>query len=109
MKLNHNPQMTFEAMTQALQEELPQYQVELLKNPLMGFQYVQVRKSGAVGTWVRIFDKKDEVRLINGMPAWWARALFGGVLLLLFVWGSMNRVRKETADVLMRRFGTDEK
>ena len=109
MKLNHTPDMTFDNMKAALAEELPQYEVELKKNPLLGFEYVQVKKSGFVGVWVRVFDKKNEVRLINGMPAWWARALLGGLLVIAFVWGSMQRVNREVGDVLTRRFGATEK
>ena len=109
MKLNHTPDMTFDSMAAALAEELPQYEVELKKNPLLGFRYVEVRKSGFVGVQVRVFEKKNEVRLINGIPAWWARAFFGGLLFIAFVWGSMQRVNREVGAALTKRFGATEK
>jgi hypothetical protein len=73
MKLKHYPEMTFDNMVQTLQKELPQYETRLLKNPLLGFQYIEVKKSGFVGVWIRIFENKQNIQLIKAIPSAMAR------------------------------------
>ena len=58
MKITYTPEMTFEAMQDAVRSELPEYTTEIKKNPLLGFQYLEVKKSGTVGVWVRVFEEK---------------------------------------------------
>lgn len=108
MKLDLKPEMTFEAMAKTIQEGLPQYQTEVKKNPLMGFQYVQVRKSGTVGVWIRTFDKKNRAMLMNAMPSFMVRAMLGGLLLVLFTASAQTKVRKEVGALLIEKFGTKE-
>ena len=108
MKIKHTPEMTFEGMAQVIKTELPQYTTTLKKNPLMRFQYIEVKKSGTVGVWIRVFDKKGKVQLMNAMPSTAARAFLGGVLILMFVWGAQSKVRKETGALLIEKFGTQE-
>ena len=64
MNLELKPEMTFEAMRDAIQAELPQFKTSIKKNPLMKFEYIEVKKSGTVGVWIRVFDKKGKVQLI---------------------------------------------
>ncbi len=100
--------MTFEAMAETIKAELPQYETSIKKNPLMGFQYIEVKKSGTVGVWIRVFEKKNRVNLMNAIPSNMARAFFGGLLLILFVSAAQTKVRKETGAVLLKKFGTSE-
>jgi hypothetical protein len=109
MKLVKTEEMSFDKITEVLTEELPQYEVSLLKNPIARFEYVQVKKTGSVGVWVRIIEKKQEVLLIKAMPSALVRALFGGLLLILFVNGAQNKVRDECSDVLKKAFNTKKK
>jgi len=109
MKLNLTEEMSFEKMTEVLKKELPQYEVSLKKNPLTKWQYVEVKKSGAVGVWVRTFPKKNEAWLIKAMPSALVRGLFGGLILILFVMGAQGRVQKEVNDVLTKAFNTTAK
>lgn len=109
MKLNLTDEMSFDKMTEVLKEGLPQYEVKLLKNPIAKFQYAQIKKSGSVGVWVRVFPKNNEVRLIKAMPSALVRGLFGGLLLILFVMGAQGKVQAEVADVLKKAFNTTNK
>ncbi len=58
MNLDLTESMTFPAMLKALQEKLPNYKIELKKNPVAKFEYIQVYKSAYVGTWIRVFPKR---------------------------------------------------
>ncbi len=107
MKLQLTDAMTFEAMAEALKasSELP-YEITIKKNPLLRFEYIQVRKSGAVGAWVRVFPKKNRVLLLNAMPSALIRGLFGGLLLFVFTYSAQSKVRKKTGQILMDAFDT---
>ena len=107
MKLKLHPEMTFDSMVQTLQNELPQYQTSLLKNPLLGFQYIEVKKSGFVGVWIRSFEKKGNITLMKAIPSALARGFLGGLLLILIVNGAQGRVRKDVEEVLKRKFNTE--
>ena len=107
MKLKLHPDMTLEAMTATLQKECPQYETALLKNPLLGFQYIEVKKSGFVGVWIRSFDKKGHITLIKAIPSAMARGFLGGLLLILIVNGAQGRVRKDVEEALKRKYNTE--
>ncbi|MDX2360139.1 MAG: hypothetical protein QNK23_05000 [Crocinitomicaceae bacterium] len=106
MKIKHTEEMTFEAMRDALRSELP-YPVEIKKNP-MGFQYLEVKKSGTVGVWIRVFEKKGRVQLMNAIPSFMARLMLGGLLLIAFTHSAQSKVRKESGAILINKFGTQE-
>jgi hypothetical protein len=107
MKLQLTEAMTFEAMAEALKAspELP-YEITIKKNPLMRWQYIQVRKSGAVGAWIRVFPKRNRVLLLNAMPSALIRGLFGGLLLFIFTYSAQSKVRKKSGEILMEAFNT---
>jgi len=105
MKLQLTDAMTMEAMHEALSAGMP-YQVEMKANPAFKWQYIQVRKSGLVGVWIRRFDKKKQVTLMSCMPGTWARMLLGGLAFLVFLSGKQRKVRAEIAEVLKARFET---
>lgn len=96
-----------EALEKSLMEKFPQYKVRLLKNPLMSFQYVEVKKSGTVGVWVRIMDKKDQVWLISCMPSPIARALLGLIFVFFFI-GAQKKLNVEVGTVIKETFNTSE-
>ena len=77
MKLELNPEMSFDKMTNLLTEKFPQYEVKLLKNPVAKFQYIQVKKSAFSGVWIRRYEKKGRVQLINAVPSALARGFLG--------------------------------
>lgn len=108
MNLELNPSIDFPGMLQVLQENLPQYKIELKKNPIARFEYIQVYKSAYVGTWIRIFPSKNRVMLIKTIPSTMARALFGGLIAILIASSAQSKLRKEVADVLMDKFKTKE-
>lgn len=107
MKLKHYPDMTFDNLVQTLRTECPQYQTSLLKNPLLGFQYIEVKKSGFVGTWIRINEKKANVELTKAIPSAMARGFLGGLLLMLIVSSAQGKVRKDVEDALKRKYNTE--
>jgi hypothetical protein len=93
---------TIHAVADALRRELPQYQVEMKRNPLMGFDYVEVRKSAYAGAWVRL--KNDKLTAQGVVPSTAARVFLGGLLLLLITYSSRKEVEKACGDVMMRNF-----
>ncbi|MBL0234070.1 MAG: hypothetical protein IPQ08_10415 [Chitinophagaceae bacterium] len=108
MNLELNDSMTFPAMLDALQAKFPLYKIELKKNPVARFEYIQVYKSAYVGTWIRIFPKKNQVMLIKTIPSTMARALFGGLIAIIVASSAQNKLRKEVAEVLKDEFKTKE-
>ncbi|MGD8305959.1 MAG: hypothetical protein PVF17_04840 [Ignavibacteria bacterium] len=112
MKLELKPGITFEGMTEILTKEFPQYKIKLLKNPVARFQYIQVAKSAFVGIWIRIFEGKNTIQLINVMPSTLARIPFLGLIFTLILQGFFNPsqtvVNKQVADVLINEYDTKE-
>ncbi|MEP6676808.1 MAG: hypothetical protein ABJA78_16730 [Ferruginibacter sp.] len=107
MNLALNDSMSFAAMQKVLSEKLP-YKVELKKNPVARFEYIQVYKSAYVGVWIRVFEKKNQVMLIKTIPSTMARALLGGIIAIIIASGAQNKLRQEVAQVLKDAFGTKE-
>lgn len=108
MNLELNDSMTFPAMLKTLQEKLPNYKIELKKNPVAKFEYIQVYKSAYVGTWIRVFPKKNRVMLIKTIPSTLARAFFGGLIAIIVASSGQDNLRKEVSEVLKSAFGTKE-
>ena len=108
MNLVLNESMSFSAMQKLLAEKFPAYKIELKKNPIARFEYIQVYKSAYVGLWIRVFEKKNQVSLIKTIPSTMARALFGGLIAILLASSAQNKLRKEVAQVLKDNFGTKE-
>ena len=106
MNLQLNDSVTFPAMLKALQEKLPNYGIVLKKNPIAGFEYIQVRKSAYVGIWIRVFPKKNRIQLIKTIPDTMARALLGGLIAMLIASSAQTKLRDEVADVLKTTFNT---
>jgi len=105
MNLELNEKITFEAMQKVLTEKLP-YQVKIKKNPLLRFEYVVVKKTAFVGAWIRIFPKKNRVMLIKAIPSDIARALFGGLIVILFLSSAQKKVLDDISKVLIDEFDT---
>jgi hypothetical protein len=108
MNLVLNDSLTFPAMLKVLTEKLPAYKIELKKNPLLKFEYIQVYKSAYVGVWIRSFPNKNRIQLIKTIPSAWARALLGGLIAMLIASGAQNKLRKEVAEILKKEFNTIE-
>jgi hypothetical protein len=90
------------AIADAMRRELPQYEVEIKQNPLLGFDYVEVRKSGYAGAWVRL--KNDKITVNGVVPSTAARVFLGGLLLLLITYSSRKEVATAAGEVVMRNF-----
>jgi hypothetical protein len=106
MNLELNDAMSFPAMLKVLQEKLPNYRIELKKNPIARFEYIQVMKSAYVGVWIRIFSDKKRVMLIKTIPSTMARALLGGLVAMLIASGAQKKLVDEVAEVLKTAFNT---
>jgi hypothetical protein len=109
MNLQLNDSMNFPAMLKVLQEKLPQYKIEMKKNPVARFEYLQVRKSAYVGVWIRIMSKQNKVMLIKTIPSTMHRALFGGLIAILIAYSAQKKLSQEVAEVLKTAFNTTEK
>ncbi len=104
MKLQLVDGLTFPAMHQVLSQALPQYKTRLLKNPVFKWDYIEVKRNAFVGVWVRIYEDKGTIDLINCIPAAWARALFGGLIVMLFLMSSQKKLQAEIQAVLEGTF-----
>lgn len=107
MKFVLNPAITYDSLEQTLREKLPNYTIKKLKNPIARFDYVEVKKSGTVGIWIRIMDKKNQVRLINCMPSAFARAMLGALFIIFFM-GAQNKLNKEVGAIIKQNYNTSE-
>lgn len=107
MNLNLNDSINFDAMLRVLTEKFPDYKIELKKNPVAKFEYIQVYKSAYVGLWIRIFPKKNRLMIIKTIPSTMARAFLGGLIAILIASGAQGRLRDEVAEVLKAEFKTD--
>ena len=108
MNLVLNDSISFESMMQVLTTNFPSYKIELKKNPIARFQYIQVRRSAYVGLWIRIFPDKNRVMLIKTIPSTMARAFLGGLIAILIASGPQQKLRLEVAEVLKKEFKTTE-
>jgi hypothetical protein len=81
---------------------LPRYEVEIKNNPLLGFEYIEVRKSAYAGAWIRV--KNEKVTLNGCVPSAAARVFLGGLLLLLATMRSRKEVVVAANEVLIRNF-----
>ncbi len=106
MNLVLNDSMNFQAMLKVLKEKLPNYSIELKKNPIARFEYIQVRKTAYVGVWVRTFPNKNRVMLIKTIPSTMARALLGGIVAMLIASSAQKKLVDEVAEVLKDEFKT---
>jgi hypothetical protein len=106
MNLELNESMNFQSMLTALKSKLPNYVIELKKNPIARFEYLQVRKSAYVGVWIRILPGKNKVVLIKTIPSTMARALLGGLIAMLIASAAQQKLVNEIAQVLMAEFKT---
>ena len=112
MKLELKPEMSFDSMTDLLKRECSDYKIKLLKNPVARFQYIQVEKSAFVGIWIRVFENKDTVQLINTMPSTIARIPLLGLIVTLFLFSvtkpAQTKVRDEVGEIFVKEYGTKE-
>ena len=95
MELTATKPTTIEQIFNTVQSNFPQYKVQLKKNPVMKFQYVQVRKSAYVGNWIRFNEKTNKVQFINAIPSTLARAFFGGLIAILIALPAQRKLGKE--------------
>jgi hypothetical protein len=68
---------------------------------------VGVKKSGTVGVWIRVMEKKDQVWLIKCMPSAVARAMLGLLFIVFFV-GAQKRLEEEVGSVIKQTFNTTD-
>ena len=94
--------MDIPTIEKALTAAMPELQIEIKKNPLLKFEYVQVQQSAFIGTWVRIMEKKNQITFMGCIPATWARALFNGLLAILIGAGKRNKLSQRCMEVVQQ-------
>jgi hypothetical protein len=104
MRLQLNDSINFPSMVKVLTERFPNYKVELKKNPIARFEFIQVYKSAFVGLWIRIYPDKNRVLLIKTIPSNMARAV--GAIAFLIGASAKSKLEKEVAAVLQKEFNT---
>ncbi len=65
MNFKLNSGMNLAIISAELKITLPNFKIELPKNPITRFEYIQVRKSALIGVSIRIFEKKEIIKLIG--------------------------------------------
>ena len=109
MNLELTDSMNFQSMLAVLKNKLSNYTIEVKKNPIARFEYLQVYKSAYVGVWIRIYPDKKKVQLIKTIPSTMARALLGGLIAMLIASGAQKKLVDEVAEVLKAEFKTNVK
>jgi hypothetical protein len=102
MKIKVNQTTSPQELLSILKDGLPQYKMELKKNPLFRFEYIQVEKSSFYGAWVRI-QKNNDITIQGAIPSVLVRALLGGLLTLLILHSGTKKLENEVAAVLQER------
>ena len=95
--------LSIETILAMLKDEFPEYDVKS-RNSLAAGEYVQVRKSAFIGVWVRIKKKSNTLVVVSCVPSDWARALFFGLILYLFISSSLNQMQQEVYSFLQEKF-----
>ncbi len=90
-----------EALTPQLSDK---YKVSLERNKVAKFDYICVQAHGMAGVWVRLYEKKKEVRVIRTIPSFWGRLILGGALFFLIFNGKMKKVQTDVVAVLKKDF-----
>lgn len=104
MKIQSTLNVTYPDLLALLQAQFPQYQIEILKNPILRFEYIQVKKTNINGAWIRIKDG-TKITVDGAIPSTLIRGLFGGLLLLLIAWSGMRKTEKEIGGFLAEKLG----
>ncbi|NDC41711.1 MAG: hypothetical protein EBZ77_09210 [Chitinophagia bacterium] len=100
MKITFNNPTDVDAIFNHLMESLPQYIIEIKKNPLLGFRYVEVRKNGFVGAWVNYKEKNNTATIVSCVPSVAARAFLGGLLLYTINYFNSRQLVRDTSAAL---------
>lgn len=106
MDLQLNDSISFPAMMDVLTAAYPDYKIQLKKNPVARFEYIQVMKSAYVGLWIRIFPDKHKVMLIKTIPSTLARAFLGGIIAAIIASGGQAKLENEVGETLKKAFNT---
>lgn len=104
MKVKVNQTTSSQELLSILKDGLPQYKIELKKNPLFRFEYIEVAKSSFYGAWIRI-QKNNEITIQGAIPSVLVRALLGGLLMILILRSGTKKLENEIAAVLQERLG----
>jgi hypothetical protein len=103
--LKYTSDVTVPAMAEALKAQLSdRYKIAQERNKVMKWDFVSVRAHGMAGVWVRLYEKKKEVRVIRTIPSFWGRLMLGGVLFFLIFKGKMKQVEADVVAVLKKDF-----
>ena len=102
MNFTNNKGASMEQMFEDVKAKFPQYQITLKRNKFLRFDYIQVKKSALIGSWIRI--KKNKVTLIGCIPSVFVRMMFGSVLLITFISGSLRNLRQEVGGYLQAHY-----
>jgi len=112
MNLELKKEMTFDSMTELLRKECDNLIVDLLRNPVARFQYIQVKKSAFAGIWIRVYEKKGTVQLINTIPSVIARTPLLGPIVTAILFSinkeSQIKIREEVGEILKKTYNTKE-
>ncbi|MFN8285571.1 MAG: hypothetical protein U0V74_02405 [Chitinophagales bacterium] len=105
MKVQSKLNVSYTDILALLQAQFPQYQIELLKNPLFRFEYIQVRKSAMHGAWIRVKDGTN-ITVDGAIPSTLLRGLAGGLLLYAIAWSGMKKMEKEMGNFLQEKLAS---
>jgi len=89
-------------MFEDVKAKFPQYEITLKRNKFMKFDYIQVRKTALVGSWIRM--KNNKVTLVGCMPSVFVRIFFGGLLVIAFISGKLKNLRTEVGGYLQAKY-----
>lgn len=97
MKIQLKRQVSEGVLNALLSKKFTDYNVKIRSNPVVGFKYIQVKKSAFVGVWIRI--QNDHISVNGAVPSDLARGLLGALFLIIFI-SVTKRIEKEVGTYL---------
>ena len=94
--------VSIEDMFETIKSGFPQYTVTLKKNSILRFRYIEVRKSSTIGSWIRLKDNK--ITVVGGIPSFFIRMMFGGLILIAFISGKLKKLCEEVGGYLQTKY-----
>ena len=95
--------VSIEQLFEDIKSQFPEYKATLKKNPLLRFQYIELRKSATVGVWIRIRNNNN-FWIAGAIPSPVIRALFGGLILYVFIVGKMKKIEKQIGGYVREKY-----
>jgi len=101
MKIKSNRTVSLQEVYSTVKQQFSQFEVTIEKNPIMGFEYILVKKSGALGAFIRVKD--DSLTVDGAIPSFGIRFLLifsGWIFFFIYIMKAKNQIARPVSDFL---------